>query len=99
AGHAIGSHSYTHPLFCFRSPRFIQADLQRAQETIQAHTGAKPEWFRAPYGVRWFGMGRVQRRLGLTGVMWSAIGNDWKRKSDAIFEHLANRTSNGVILC
>jgi len=24
AGHAIGNHSHTHPLFCFRSRRFIE---------------------------------------------------------------------------
>src|ERR1039458_4852986 len=48
AGHAIGNHSYAHPLFCFRSPRFIEADLRRAQLTIRAHTGIQPEWFRAP---------------------------------------------------
>jgi peptidoglycan/xylan/chitin deacetylase (PgdA/CDA1 family) len=99
AGHAIGNHSYAHPLFCFRSPAFIEADLRRAQQTIRTHTGVAPEWFRAPYGVRWFGMGRAQRNLSLTGVMWSVIGYDWKRNSDAVFEHLAKRASNGAILC
>jgi peptidoglycan/xylan/chitin deacetylase (PgdA/CDA1 family) len=99
AGHAIGNHSYAHPLFCFRSPGFIEADLRRAQLAIREHTGIEPEWFRAPFGVRWFGMGRVQRRLSLTGVMWSAIGYDWKRNSDAVFGHLAKRASNGAILC
>jgi peptidoglycan/xylan/chitin deacetylase (PgdA/CDA1 family) len=99
AGHAIGNHSYAHPLFCFRSPGFIEADLRSAQLAIREHTGIEPEWFRAPFGVRWFGMGRVQRRLSLTGVMWSAIGYDWKRNSDAVFGHLAKRASNGAILC
>jgi peptidoglycan/xylan/chitin deacetylase (PgdA/CDA1 family) len=99
AGHAIGNHSYAHPLFCFRSPAFIEADLRRAQQTIRAHTGVVPEWFRAPYGARWFGMGRAQRKLSLTGVMWSAIGYDWKRNSDAVFGHLAKCVSNGAILC
>jgi peptidoglycan/xylan/chitin deacetylase (PgdA/CDA1 family) len=99
AGHAIGNHSYAHPLFCFRSPAFIEADLRRAQQAIGTHTGVTPEWFRAPYGARWFGMGRAQRRLSLTGVMWSAIGYDWKRNSDAVFENLTKRVSNGAILC
>jgi peptidoglycan/xylan/chitin deacetylase (PgdA/CDA1 family) len=99
AGHAIGNHSYAHPLFCFRPPAFIEADLRRAQQAIQAHTGVEPEWFRAPYGVRWFGMGRAQQNLSLTGVMWTAIGYDWKRNSDAVFGHLAKRVSNGAILC
>jgi len=99
AGHAIGNHSYAHPLFCFKSPAFIEADLRRAQQTIRAHTGVAPEWFRPPYGVRWFGMGRALRNLSLTGVMWTAIGYDWKRNSDAVFGHLATSVSNGAILC
>jgi peptidoglycan/xylan/chitin deacetylase (PgdA/CDA1 family) len=98
-GHEIGNHSYAHPLFCFRSPSFMEEDLRRAQQTIEAHTGVRPAWFRAPFGVRWFGMGGVQRRLGLTGVMWSAIGYDWKRNADAVFGHLAKCASNGAILC
>ena len=35
AGHEIGNHSYTHPLFCFRSPAFMENDLRRAQESIE----------------------------------------------------------------
>src|SRR5581483_1744631 len=27
AGHLIGNHSYSHPLFCFRSPSFLAQDL------------------------------------------------------------------------
>ena len=99
SGHEIGNHSHTHPFFYFRSPDFIAGELRRAQESIQTHTGASPKYFRAPFGVRWFGLGRAQRALGLTGVMWTAIGYDWKRNSDAVFTHLANRVSNGAILC
>jgi peptidoglycan/xylan/chitin deacetylase (PgdA/CDA1 family) len=99
AGHAIGNHSHTHPLFCFRSPRFIEEDLRRAQEAIEARTGARPAWFRAPFGARWFGVGQAQRRLKLTGVMWTVIGYDWNRRADAVVERMAGRVSNGAILC
>ena len=99
AGHSIGNHSYSHPYFCFRSPRFIEEELRRAQQAIHAHTGVLPAWFRAPFGVRWFGMARAQRRLGLTGVMWSVIGHDWKREAGVVFDRLSNRVSNGAILC
>jgi len=99
AGHAIGNHSYTHPLFCFRSPIFIETDLRRAQLAIRARTGVEPEWFRAPYGVRWFGMGRAQKRLALTGVMWTTIGLDWKLNSDGVYQILATGAANGAILC
>ncbi|HEX3744873.1 MAG TPA: polysaccharide deacetylase family protein [Bryobacteraceae bacterium] len=99
AGHAIGNHSYSHPLFCFRSPDFMEADLRRAQNSIHRHTGVAPVWFRAPYGVRWFGLARAQRRLSLTGVMWTTIGRDWNRDVDAVSRRLAKGARNGAILC
>jgi peptidoglycan/xylan/chitin deacetylase (PgdA/CDA1 family) len=99
AGHEIGNHSYAHPLFCFRSPSFIEQDLARAQHAIAERTGVTPAWFRAPFGARWFGMARAQHRLALTGVMWSAIGYDWKLKAEAIVERLTASVSNGSILC
>jgi peptidoglycan/xylan/chitin deacetylase (PgdA/CDA1 family) len=99
AGHEIGNHSFTHPLLCFRSPAFIAEELRRAQETIAQHTGTTPAWFRAPYGVRWFGLDGAQRSLGLTAVMWTVIGYDWNRRSDAVVERLSGRVANGAILC
>jgi peptidoglycan/xylan/chitin deacetylase (PgdA/CDA1 family) len=99
AGHEIGNHSHTHPLFCFRSPEFMHADLARAQSVIQLHTGATPFWFRAPYGVRWFGMGGVQKRIGLHAVMWTVIGYDWKLKADEIIERMMRGVSPGAIFC
>lgn len=99
AGHEIGNHSATHPIFCFRSRAFLQAELSRAQDTIESATGVRPVLFRAPYGVRWFGLGGVQRDLGLMGVMWTAIGLDWKRPADRIAARLLRAASNGAILC
>jgi peptidoglycan/xylan/chitin deacetylase (PgdA/CDA1 family) len=99
AGHEIGNHSYSHPLCCFRSAKFIEADMASAQQVILEHTGVRPAWFRAPYGVRWFGMRRAQRRLNLQGVMWTVIGYDWNLRAEAIVERMAGRVSNGAILC
>jgi peptidoglycan/xylan/chitin deacetylase (PgdA/CDA1 family) len=99
AGHEIGNHSHTHPLMCFRSASFMEKDLRRAQQTIADRTGCEPSLYRAPFGVRWFGMGGVQRRLHLTGVMWTIIGYDWSRKVDQVVERISQRVSNGAILC
>ena len=99
AGHEIGNHSHTHPYFFLRSPRAIEADLRRAQETIQAHTGVRPVWFRAPYGVRWFGLRAAQKRLQLTGVMWTAIGYDWSSGAEEVVARMAAKAENGAILC
>ncbi|MGD0500256.1 MAG: polysaccharide deacetylase family protein [Bryobacteraceae bacterium] len=99
AGHEIGNHSYSHPLFCFRSAEFIETELRRAQEAIASRAGVRPAWFRAPFGVRWFGLARAQRRLGLTGVMWTAIGYDWKLGAEEVVRRMAARAANGSILC
>lgn len=99
AGHELGNHSYSHPLLCFRSPAFMRDELRRAQDSIALHTGAAPVWFRAPFGVRWFGLGAAARAVGVTGVMWTVIGYDWSRTADAVAQRVANRVSNGAILC
>ena len=73
--------------------------MARAQETIQQTTGETPRWFRAPYGVRWFGVGQAQKLLGLSGVMWTVIGHDWRWHADRVSELLLNRAANGGIIC
>ncbi len=99
AGHEIGNHSDTHPLFCLRHPRFIYQELARAQEAIERAAGLVPQFFRPPYGVRWFGVGEAQRRLGLTGVMWSVLGLDWKAPGEAVARRILSRAHNGAIIC
>lgn len=99
AGHEIGNHTYSHRMLCFRSPAFIDNEIRRGQEAIGRHTGGVPVWFRAPFGVRWFGLGGAQERAGLTGVMWTAIGYDWSLTGDEVLERIAGRVTNGAILC
>jgi len=98
-GHEIGNHSDTHPYFCLRSAQSIYQELAQAQDIIRKHTGERPLLFRAPYGVRWFGLRRAQRELDLLGVMWSVIGRDWKWPARRIARLLVDRTGNGDIVC
>jgi len=99
AGHEIGNHSDTHPYLCFKAARFILDQLTRAQESIAESTGLTPTLFRAPYGVRWFGLREAQQRLGLLGVMWTTIGVDWKWTPQQVASHLDRRARNGSIFC
>ncbi len=99
AGHEIGNHSHTHPLFCFRSARAIEAEFRRAQETIARVTGATPSLLRAPFGVRWFGFRQAQRRLRLMGVMWTVIGYDWRLEAESIVSRVLGGVGNGAIVC
>ena len=99
AGHEIGNHSYTHPLCCGHSAEFIHREFARAQQAIAEATGQSPALLRAPFGARWFGFRGMQRRLGLLGVMWTAIGYDWKLKADTIVNRMLRGVRNGAILC
>jgi peptidoglycan/xylan/chitin deacetylase (PgdA/CDA1 family) len=99
AGHEIGNHTDTHPMFGCKNRDFIYREMAAAQAIIEQITGTRPRWFRAPYGVRWFGLAEAQRRLGLTGVTWTSLALDWKLPSDRVVSRLLRGASNGSILC
>ncbi len=99
AGHEIGNHTDSHPRLDFKPARFIYRELEQAQHSIQHATGIHPHLFRAPFGVRWFGLREAQARLRLLGVMWTAIGVDWKWPEQAVAARLVRAAKNGAILC
>jgi peptidoglycan/xylan/chitin deacetylase (PgdA/CDA1 family) len=99
AGHEIGNHSDTHPYLCLKGAGFILDEITRAQESIEQTAAVRPKLFRAPYGVRWFGLREAQRRRGLLGVMWTAIGVDWKGTHDRVTAFLNRAAMNGAIFC
>jgi peptidoglycan/xylan/chitin deacetylase (PgdA/CDA1 family) len=99
AGHEIGNHTDTHPKLHFKSRDFIYRELLSAEETIEHATGIRARFFRAPYGVRWFGLREAQQRLGLMGVMWTTIALDWKWPADRVISRLLNGAANGAIFC
>jgi peptidoglycan/xylan/chitin deacetylase (PgdA/CDA1 family) len=99
AGHEIGNHSNTHPRFHFCSQAFMYRELAETQRKIADATGVSPKLFRAPYGVRWFGLGAAQKRLNLLGVMWTIIGRDWRWPAARISALLTGRARGGDIIC
>ena len=99
SGHEIGNHSHTHPNFALRRQSFMEEEFLRAQEAIAQATSEIPVLMRAPFGIRWFGLREVQRRLGLLGVMWSVIGCDWKLPAPAIAKRVLSGVVDGAIVC
>lgn len=97
-GHTIGNHTYSHPFLFGRRRRFIAGEIDRAQEAIERITGVRPTLFRPPYGARWFGLMPVLRQKGLKMVMWSAMGFDWKYKTQAIIRATTRRLHPGAVI-
>src|SRR6267143_399562 len=80
-GHEIGNHSYSHPIYLYRSPRETRQQLGRAQAIIAATTGVEPKLARPPCGVRTPAYFQAARKLGLRTVQWDVAGFDWKQGS------------------
>ncbi len=97
-GHTIGNHTHSHPFLCPRSRRFIAGEIDRAQEVIERVTGVRPTLFRPPYGARWFGLMPILRQRGLTMVMWSVAGFDWKYRTQAIIKATRRRLHPGAVV-
>lgn len=99
AGHEIGNHGDGHPCYLFKTAVFIRADVEGGRRVIAEATSVRPVLFRPPYGVRWFGLRRIEKELGLLGVHWTVIGRDWKWDSRRVADHVLKRAGNGAIIC
>lgn len=78
AGHLIGNHTMTHPLLLVRPPRTVRQQLSDCNAALEDALGTSVHWFRPPHGGRRPDVLRTANELGLTPVMWNAMGYDWK---------------------
>lgn len=98
-GHEIGNHSYTHPIYLYRSTGETRRQLERTQQVIAAVTGVRARLARPPCGVRSPAYFRAARALGLQTVQWSEAGFDWTERGPAEIARLAlRRTRAGSII-
>ena len=78
AGHEIAVHGYLHRPMLVRTPRQTRDDLHRAHDLIASATGEKPRFYRPPYGVATTSALTTARSLGMTPVLWTSWGADWR---------------------
>jgi peptidoglycan/xylan/chitin deacetylase (PgdA/CDA1 family) len=76
-GHEVAVHGWNHQCLLLKNPHRTLAELRTARDVIEHATGARPQWFRAPYGVFSTSSLLAARPLGLTPILWSAWGFDW----------------------
>ncbi|MFF4753444.1 polysaccharide deacetylase family protein [Streptomyces sp. NPDC002514] len=81
AGHEIAVHGWHHRPLLVRGPRATYDDLARARDAVADVTGRPPLLFRPPYGVMTTAAHLACRRLGLTPVLWTCWGEDWRRRA------------------
>ena len=78
-GHLVAVHGYRHRLEMWLSADQLRRDLDRALQTIEAATGARPRHHRPPYGVYSPAGLRLTTGAGLKPLLWSRWGKDWRR--------------------
>jgi len=62
----------------FKSPKRVREELARCNAAIEDALGEPVRYFRPPHGARRPDVLRAARDLGLTPVLWNAMGFDWK---------------------
>lgn len=86
AGHLIGNHTMTHPLLLVRPPSIVRQQLRDCNAALEDALGQPVHWFRPPHGGRRPDVLRTARELGLTPVLWNAMGYDWKPTTPKVVE-------------
>jgi len=94
AGHEIGLHGYRHLPTLLRTPRELNADLDRAETVIAEATGRRPVFYRAPFGVFSTAALLSARRRGWTPLLWSRWGREWEHGARA--EKVARRATRAL---
>jgi peptidoglycan/xylan/chitin deacetylase (PgdA/CDA1 family) len=78
AGHQIGNHTLNHPWLLLQSPRRVREELAGCNSVLEDVLGQPVRFFRPPHGARRPDVLRTAQELGLTPVLWNAMGFDWR---------------------
>ena len=98
-GHAIGNHTYSHPLLTFASSARLRRELDDADKAIADAAGPHDGLFRPPFGGRRPGTFAVVRARGMTPVMWTVSCFDWNaRSADPIEQRAASAIRGGDVI-
>jgi len=99
-GHAVENHTLRHsPHFPWYGIRRLTSELAHASLLVEALTGRRPRFFRAPAGLRSPLLDPVLATLDLSLVSWTRRGFDAVRKEpDQIWRRLAPAVRPGAIL-
>jgi peptidoglycan/xylan/chitin deacetylase (PgdA/CDA1 family) len=79
AGHAIALHGYRHRLQLRLSAPAVRDDIARGRAALEDATGRALKWHRPPYGVYSPPGLAAVRDAGLSPLLWSRWGKDWRK--------------------
>jgi len=80
AGSVVGNHGYSHTSLIFRSAEFIRQEIEKTNVIIRNITGAKPVYFRPPYGRFDLRFKKIMTHFKMRLVLWSLLTYDFTEK-------------------
>ncbi len=99
AGHEVMNHSDAHPHMSRLSAREIVAEVEAANDKIEAVTGVRPTLFRCPYGEYDDNVIGTIQGLGMTAIQWNVDSLDWKELSaQEIYDRVSAKVEPGSIV-
>jgi peptidoglycan/xylan/chitin deacetylase (PgdA/CDA1 family) len=94
-GHAVALHGYRHRLQLRLTAAAVAEDIRRGAAVLQDAAGVAPAWHRPPYGIYSPAGLRAAREAGLSPLLWSRWGKDWRKFTTP--GRIARRATHGVI--
>ncbi len=77
-GHALGVHTLSHRHAWISTPAVLRSEMAAGLDAIRLSSGgARPLWFRPPWGAFNASTRRAARALGLRIALWSCDAGDW----------------------
>jgi peptidoglycan-N-acetylglucosamine deacetylase len=70
-------------------------DIRRGLAAVSDAAGIEPAWHRPPYGIYSPAGLRAVREAGLSPLLWSRWGKDWRKFTTA--ERIARRAGRAII--
>ncbi|MBR7975451.1 polysaccharide deacetylase family protein [Burkholderia vietnamiensis] len=93
-GHAVENHSQRHRhTFSLTGPAALRREIAAAQQTLTELTGTRPQFFRAPAGLRNPFLEPVLCELGLQLASWTRRGFDTRTRDAGV---VAQRLLHGL---
>jgi peptidoglycan/xylan/chitin deacetylase (PgdA/CDA1 family) len=77
-GHLVALHAYRHRLHLRMPPKLLEADIARGLASLERAIDRKPTLHRPPYGIYSPWGLRTVRVAGLSQLLWSRWGRDWR---------------------
>jgi peptidoglycan/xylan/chitin deacetylase (PgdA/CDA1 family) len=99
-GHSVENHTYSHPnTFACLLPGALARQVGAAQTIVERVVGTRPQFFRAPMGLRSPLLDPVLVAAGLCYTSWTRRGYDTTSTDcDAVLRRLSARLAAGDVL-